>query len=151
MLTPLDIQNKKFKTAALGYQKDEVEDFLELVLNDYEELYKNSIDLNDKINALNGALEHYKSIEDTMQNTLIVAQSTGEDVKRNAEERARMTIEDAEKKAQDIIRAANESVSSITAQAESLKQSMELFKSRMIGMLSSQMEAIKTMTDNSEL
>lgn len=151
MLTPLDIQNKKFKTAALGYQKDEVEDFLELVLNDYEELYKNSIDLNDKINALNGALEHYKSIEDTMQNTLIVAQSTGEDVKRNAEERARMTIEDAEKKAQDIIKAANESVSTITAQAESLKQSMELFKSRMIGMLSSQMEAIKTMTDNSEL
>ena len=42
MLTPLDIQNKKFRTSALGYQKDEVEDFLELVLNDYESLYKSS-------------------------------------------------------------------------------------------------------------
>ncbi len=150
MLTPLDIQNKKFRTSALGYQKDEVEDFLELVLNDYESLYKSSIDLNDKINALNGALEHYKSIEDTMQNTLIVAQSTGEDVKRNAEERARLIVEDAEKRAQAIIENANKSVSTLTEQAENLKQSMELFKSRMIGMLSSQIDAVKSMTDNAE-
>lgn len=151
MLTPLDIQNKKFKTSPLGYQKDEVEDFLELVLNDYESLYKDSIDLHDKINALNNALEHYKSIEDTMQNTLIVAQSTGEDVKRNAEERARMTLEDAEKQAQAIIENANRSVSTLTAQAENLKQSMELFKSRMIGMLTAQMDAVKGMTDHTEL
>ena len=85
-----------------------------------------------------------------MQNTLIVAQSTGEDVKRNAEERARLIVEDAEKRAQAIIENANKSVSTLTEQAENLKQSMELFKSRMIGMLSSQIDAVKSMTDNAE-
>ena len=79
MLTPLDIQNKKFNSGAMGYKKNEVEEFLELLVRDYETMYKNNIDLNDKINMLNNALEHYKSIEETMQSALLVAQSTGDE------------------------------------------------------------------------
>ena len=62
-----------------------------------------------------------------------------------------MTLEDAQKQAQAIIENANRSVSTLTAQAENLKQSMELFKSRMIGMLTSQIDAVKGMTDHTEL
>ena len=58
MLTPLDIQNKDFSSGAVGYKKAEVDEFLGLLLKDYETMYKNNIDLNDKINMLNNALEH---------------------------------------------------------------------------------------------
>lgn len=144
MLTPLDIQNKRFTSGAMGYKKAEVEEFLELVLRDYETMYKNNIDLNDKINMLNSALEHYKSIEETMQNALLVAQSTGDEVRKTADEKARLTVEAAEKQAKDIVENAMRSATEATKEAENIKRSTELFKARMIGMLTSQIESLKS-------
>ena len=144
MLTPLDIQNKKFNSGAMGYKKAEVEEFLELVLRDYETMYKNNIDLNDKINMLNSALEHYKSIEETMQSALLVAQSTGDELRKTADEKARLIIEAAEKKAKDITENAMRSAQEATKEAESVKRSTELFKARMIGMLTSQIESLRS-------
>lgn len=143
MLTPLDIQNKKF-SGTMGYKKAEVDDFLELVLRDYETMYKKNIDLNDKINMLNNALEHYKAIEETMQSALLVAQSTGDELRRNADEKARLIVEAAEKQAKEITEHAVYSVSEATKEAESIRQSTELFKARIIGMLSAQLEALKS-------
>ncbi len=143
MITPLDIQNKKFSSGAMGYKKAEVEEFLELVLRDYETMYKNNIDLNDKINMLNSALEHYKSIEETMQSALLVAQSTGDELRKTADEKARLVIEAAESKAKEITENAMRSASEATKEAESVKRSTELFKARMIGMLTSQIESLR--------
>lgn len=143
MLTPLDIQNKKFTSGAMGYKKAEVEEFLELVLRDYETMYKKNIDLSDKVNMLNNALEHYKAIEDTMQNALLVAQSTGDELRKNAEEKARLIVEAAEKQAKEITEHAVYSVSEATKEAEGIRKSTELFKARMIGMLTSQLESLK--------
>ncbi len=144
MLTPLDLQNKKFTSGAMGYKKAEVEEFFELVMRDYETLYKNNIDLNDKINMLHGALEHYKSIEETMQNALLVAQSTGDEVRKTADEKARLTIEAAEKQAKDIVDSAMRSAADASKEAENVRRSTELFKARMIGMLTSQIESLKS-------
>ena len=150
MLTPLDIQNKKFNSGAMGYKKAEVEEFLELVLRDYETMYKNNIDLNDKINMLNSALEHYKSIEETMQSALLVAQSTGDELRKTADEKARLIIEAAEKKAKDITENAMRSASEATKEAESVKRSTELFKARMIGMLTSQIDSLRSSDASNE-
>lgn len=144
MLTPLDIQNKKFTSSAMGYKKNEVDEFLELVLRDYESMYKSNIDLNDKINMLNNALEHYKNIEETMQNALIVAQSASEDVRKNSEEKARITIENAERQAKEIVENAMRTASEAAKESENIKRSTELFKARMIGMMTSQIEALKS-------
>lgn len=144
MITPLDIQNKKFNSGAMGYKKNEVEEFLELVLRDYESMYKNNIDLNNKINMLNNALEHYKNIEETMQNALIVAQSASDDVRKNSEEKARITIENAERQAKEIVENAMRTASEASKEAENIKRSTELFKARMIGMMTSQIESLKS-------
>ena len=144
MLTPLDIQNKKFTSGAMGYKKAEVDEFLELLERDYETMYKNNIDLNDKINMLNKALEHYKTIEETMQSALLVAQSTGDELRKNAEEKARLIIENAENQAKEIVQNAFYSASEATKEAENVKRSTELFKARMIGMLTSQIDSLKS-------
>ena len=144
MLTPLDIQNKKFTSGAMGYKKAEVDEFLELLERDSETMYKNNIDLNDKINMLNKALEHYKTIEETMQSALLVAQSTGDELRKNAEEKARLIIENAENQAKEIVQNAFYSASEATKEAENVKRSTELFKARMIGMLTSQIDSLKS-------
>lgn len=144
MLTPLDIQNKNFSSGAMGYKKAEVDEFLGLLLKDYENMYKNNIDLNDKINMLNNALEHYKSIEETMQSALLIAQSTGDELRKNAEEKARLIIEDAEKQAKEIVENAMRSAFDATKESESVRRSTELFKAKVIGMLTSQIESLKS-------
>lgn len=144
MLTPVDIQNKRFSSSAVGYKKAEVEEFLELVLRDYETMYKNNIDLNDKVNMLNNALEHYKAIEETMQNALLVAQSTGDEMRKSADEKAQLIIDSAEKKANEIVAEAMQSSADAVKNAESIKRSTELFKAQMIGMFSSQIEMLKS-------
>ena len=144
MLTPLDIQNKDFSSGAVGYKKAEVDEFLGLLLKDYETMYKNNIDLNDKINMLNNALEHYKSIEETMQNALLVAQSAGDELRKNAEEKARLIIEDAEKQAKEIVENAMRSAFDATKESESIRRSTELFKAKVIGLFTSQIESLKS-------
>lgn len=74
MLTPLDIENREFKKTMGGYNRDDVEDFMSLLLVDYEKLYKESIASRDRITTLTEAVEHYKGQEETMQNAILAAQ-----------------------------------------------------------------------------
>ena len=71
MLTPLDIENKKFSKQMMnGYSVSEVDDFLDELTADYEKLYKENSDLKEKLDVATNNLSQYKSIETTLQNTL---------------------------------------------------------------------------------
>ena len=60
MLTPIDISNMEFSKATFGYNKNEVEEFVETVAAEYERLYKENIEYKDKINIMNEAIKNYK-------------------------------------------------------------------------------------------
>ena len=80
MITPMEIQTKKFDKAVMGYNKDDVDDFISYILEDYEQLYKQAMESDEKISSLNSQLETYRSMEETMKNSLLIAQSTAENV-----------------------------------------------------------------------
>ena len=83
MITPLDIENKKFSKQIMnGYSVDEVDDFLDELTVDYTKNYKEVMKLKKEISEISASLEHYKAIEETLQNTLVMAQTTAEDVKK---------------------------------------------------------------------
>ncbi|MBO5008899.1 MAG: DivIVA domain-containing protein [Clostridia bacterium] len=142
MITPMDLRTKTFKKAINGYDKKEIDDYMELLLADYEKIYKQSVETTDKINTLTKLLDSYKAMEDTMKNSLIVAQTTAEELTKNAREKADLTIEEANVKAKEIIAEANGEVSKIQAQIAELKTAMELYKSRAVGMLNAQIEVV---------
>ena len=109
MLTPLDIENKKFSKQMMnGYNVDEVDDFLDELTVDYEKMYKESTENKTKIDALEKDLLHYKTIENTLQNTLVMAQSTAEEVKEVARQQAEQIVKEAEgnarKSVDDLVR-----------------------------------------------
>ena len=82
MITPLDIENKKFSKQMMnGYSVEEVDDFLDDLTVDYTKNYKEATELKAKVAELTKSLEHYKNIESTLQNTLVMAQKTADDVK----------------------------------------------------------------------
>lgn len=120
MITPLDIESKEFKKTPYGYSAKEVDEFLSLVLESYEKVYKEKIELEDKISLLNEGLQYYKTMEETLKNTLVVAERTAEETKSMAHKAAEQIEKEAEFRAQELINEAKKEVYAIHQKLESL-------------------------------
>ena len=107
MLTPLDVQKQEFNVKFRGYNADEVDNFVDLVGKDYEVLYKENAELKQQIKALKNDVEKYKAMEGTLKEAIILAQTTADDVKKNANEKASNIIAEANNKAAGIVRDAD--------------------------------------------
>ncbi len=143
--TPNDLQNITFKKTFMGYSEDMVNDVLDKIIEDYSAYIRENIELKDKLALLNEGLQHYKTIEESLQNTLLVAQQTGEDIKKNAYEKAENVIKEAEVRAQKVITDANQEVIKIKFEYEDMKKRLHVFKSKAETLLLSQLEIIKQM------
>ena len=78
MISPEDILAKKFDKGR-GYDKKEIDEYLQLLYENYRELYRRNIELQDQVNALNNGLQHYKTIETSLQKALILAEKTADE------------------------------------------------------------------------
>lgn len=143
MLTPLEIEKHKFKKELFGYSAGEVDEFNEMVAENYEKIYKENIALKDKINLLTNAVKQYKSMEETLQNAIIVAQSTGEEVQKNAREKAGNIIREAENQASRILNDAGKEVTKVSYEYEKMKRNVEVFRTKIISLLTSQLDIVK--------
>ena len=145
--TPNDLQNITFKKTFMGYSEDQVNDVLDKVIEDYTAYIHENLELKDKISVLNEGIQHYKTLEESLQNTLIVAQQTGEEIKKNAYEKADNILKEAELKAQKIINDANQEVIRIKYEYEEIRKKLHVFKSKAETLLLSQLEVLKQMFD----
>lgn len=150
MLTPLDIENKRFTKTIKGYNVDEVDDFLDQVTFEYEKLYKENAEFKSKFDGLNKELEHYKTVEHTLQNTLLMAQSTAEDIKAMAQKQADQIIDEAKIEAQRMVEGVNKDEVEIRRKTEELKKQFEVYKAKMEALLISQLELLQDKSEESE-
>ncbi|WP_294160234.1 DivIVA domain-containing protein [uncultured Selenomonas sp.] len=88
MLTPMDIHNKEFKRSFRGYNEDEIDEFLDQVVNDYERLYRENDQLKKDLELSKKANVDYVNREQTIKDTLVMAQKTAEEVTKSAKENA---------------------------------------------------------------
>ena len=147
MLTPLDIENKRFSKTLKGYNVDEVDDFLDQLTIDYEKLYKENAELKDQIEESKKDLEHYKNVEHTLQNTLVMAQTTAEDIKKNAQTRAEQIIRDAQSEAKRATEEITKEEFDIRKRTEELKRQFGVYKAKMEALLISQLELLQDKED----
>ena len=151
MLTPLEIENKTFnKQMVNGYSVNEVHEFMTSLLADYEKLYKENIEYKDKIEMLNQGIQHYKSIEDTLQNALIVAQGTAETVKQNAKAEADNIVKQAEINATKAVDEIKKHRIETEMQYGETKKQFDVYKAKMESLLISQLELLKEMNKNED-
>ncbi|MDX8364989.1 DivIVA domain-containing protein [Cytobacillus sp. IB215665] len=142
-LTPLDIHNKEFSKGFRGYDEDEVNEFLDQVIKDYEIVIRQKKELEDKVTDLTERINHFTSIEETLNKSIVIAQETAEEVKRNAEKEAKLIIKEAEKNADRII---NESLSKsrkITLEIEELKKQSKVFRNRFKMLIEAQLDMLQ--------
>ena len=151
MLTPLDIENKKFSKQMMnGYSVEEVDEFLDELTIDYEKAYKEGNELREKVDELEKSLSHYKSIEETIQNTLIMAQTTAEEVKEVAKQQAEQIIKEAESGAKKSIEEYEQTIITKKKEMEDMRKQFEVYKAKMESLLISQLELIKEINKNEE-
>ena len=144
MITPLDIENKRFSKQMMnGYSVEEVDDFLDDLTADYSRNYKENAELKTKIEELNKSIEHYKSIESTLNNTLVMAQSTAEDIKKVAKQQAEQIINEAKSNAQKQVDDLNNELVAKTKEVEDVKKQFDIYKAKMESLLISQLELLK--------
>lgn len=147
MITPLDIENKKFQKQMKGYNVDEVDEFLDQLTLDYEKLYKENSALKDEIENNKKDLEHYKSIEKTLQNTLVMAQTTAEDIKNVARQQADQLVRDAQADARKAVEDLGRMEVEKKKEYEELKKQLDIYKAKMEALLISQLELLKDMKE----
>lgn len=151
MLTPLDIENKRFSRKRIsGYSVEEVDEFLDEVTGDYEKLYKENTELKDKIVVLEESIKHYKSIEDTLQNTLVMAQSTADEIKAVAQSKADQIMQNAEGNAQKQVEELTSKITMKKYELDDLRKQLDVYKAKMESLLISQLELLKEINKNDD-
>ena len=141
MLTPVDVQNKIFK-GGIGYDKRDVESFIKEVASDYETLYRSNVELKDKVSTLNESLQHYKSIEDSMQKALAISEKTAEETINAANDKVRQMGIEAEKRAESILEDAKEELTKTKQEIYDLQQLYTKFKDQFTNFLNAQLKII---------
>ncbi len=144
MITPLDIENKRFSKQMMnGYSVEEVDDFLDDLTEDYTKNYKEVSELKSKVQELTKNIEHYKAIEETLQSTLLMAQTTAEDVKKVAKQQADQIINDAKGSAKKQISDLDNEIMAKKKELEDVKKQFDIYKAKMESLLISQLELLK--------
>ena len=151
MITPLDIENKRFaKQMMNGYNVEEVDDFLDELTVDYSKNYKELTELRAKVEELNSSLAQYKSIESTLQNTSVMAQTTAEEVKNVAKQKADQIVEEAKASAQKQVDDLNNEIVQKQKEVDDIKKQFDIYKAKMESLLISQLELLKEVNKNDE-
>ena len=144
MITPIEIQNKSFKSGGLGYEKRDVDQFMKELLSSYEAIYRENVDMKDKINTLTDALQQYKYIEKTLQKALVLAEKTAEDTKQLAQKEAKRIEKEAQLKYQIVLGDAKNELNKIHKQTMKLMQQYEMYRAQFKNLAKAQIELIES-------
>lgn len=166
-LSPLDIQNKTFQKKKFGgFDPDEVDDFLDQVMRDYEELTQKNRSLEKDLKHSNEKLEYFNQLKENLNETLITAKGMERQIKANAaneadvivrtaQQQADKLLQDAQTKAErldadskakatDILDDAAKSARKLATETDDLKAKTRVFHQNLALMLESQLQTVKS-------
>ena len=121
---------KKFTTSVNGYNKSEVNDFVSMVIVEYEKLLNKSKEKDQQIAILKNKLEHYTGLEDSLNRAIFVAEDSAKEMRRTASNEAKLIIEDAKKNASRIVNDSLVKAAQTDAEVEKLKTQLKIYKAR---------------------
>jgi len=143
-LSPLDIHNKEFGRSFRGYDEDEVDDFLERIIQDYEGLIRQNKELEDRVENLLEKLKHFTNIEESLSKAILIAQETAEEVKANARKEAQLIIKESEKNADRIVSEALNKSRKISLEVEEVQKHAIVFRARFRSLIQVQLEMLES-------
>ena len=139
---------RKFNTSLNGYNKIEVNNFVNEVTHEYESMLAKLKQQDQEIEKLKQDLVKYQNMENTLNRALVVAEDASNQIKRVARDEARGVIEDAKRNASRIVNDALLKADKIEQDAETLKRRVVIFKRRLKSVVDEQMEFIDSINED---
>src|SRR5690625_1137497 len=143
-LSPLDIHNKEFTKGIFGYNEDEVNDFLDQIIKDYEIVIREKKELEKQVKELQEQLSHYSNIEGTLNKSIVIAQEAAEELKANATKESKLIIKEAEKNADRIINEALDESRKISMETDGIQRQAKVFRTRLKMLIEAQLDMINS-------
>lgn len=143
-LSPLDIHNKEFTRGFRGYVEDEVNEFLDQIIKDYEILLREKKDLEDRVRTMTEQMNHFSTMEDTLQKSIVVAQEAADELRRNSQKESKLILKEAEKNADRIVNEALTKARKVTIEIDELKKQSKVFRNRFKMLVEAQLDLLST-------
>lgn len=143
-LSPLDIHNKEFSRGFRGYAEDEVNEFLDQIIKDYEILLREKRELEEKVKTMTEQMKHYNTLEDTLSKSIVIAQEAAEEVRRNSQKEAKLIVKEAEKNSDRIVNEALAKARTVTIEIDELKKQSKVFRNRFKMLVEAQLDLLNT-------
>lgn len=144
-LSPLDIQQQQFRKKILnGYDKREVDTFMELIRNEMEELITENMELKQQLKNKSESLDEYKDREQTIKETMLTTQRLKEDIHANAVKEAQLIIADAKVKAEEIINSAQNRYMEIVNEIKELRRQKIQLEANLKAILETHLKMLDT-------
>ncbi len=154
-ITSLEIKDKTFSTRFRGFDPEEVDEFLDIVVRDYEDLVRSNHDKDLHIKNLEDRLSYFDEMKDSLSQSVLIAQDTAERVKQAAAERsnniihqaeqdAQRLLEEAKYKANEILRHATDNAKKVAVETEELKNKSRVFHQRLKSTIESQLAIVES-------
>lgn len=150
MLSPIDLETKEFKKTLGGYNREDVDQFMTMIFQDYKTIYMENVSLKDKVNMLSSAVSKYKSMEDVLQSTLVVAQTASDELKNTAREKAGVIVEEAELRAGKVELEAKQKLSRIENDYNNIKLQLSSYKQQITALLEGILDTVKSLPEDTE-
>lgn len=148
--TPNDLQNILFKRALFGFNQLQVEDVLDKVVEDLSAYIKENTKLKEKVEDIQEKLNYYRQIEQNLQNSLVIAQQTSDEIVTNAKKNAENILKEAELNARQIIEDANKEVLSVRFEYERIRREMEAYKVKAESIIKAQLQSLRNLCEQEE-
>ncbi len=154
-ITSLEIKDKTFSTRFRGFDPEEVDEFLDIVVRDYEDLVRSNHDKDLHIKNLEERLSYFDEMKDSLSQSVLIAQDTAERVKQTAHDRsnniihqaeqdAHRLLEEAKYKANEILRQATDNAKKVAVETEELKNKSRVFHQRLKSTIESQLAIVES-------
>jgi cell division initiation protein len=134
-ITPIDIQQHRFKTSPFGYEKSGVDHFLEQVAEELEQYHRHLQELKEELARTRASLEEMRQREEMLKETLMTAQKMTDDIKANALKEAEILIAEAGLQGEKIIQDAEARRSELLNELQELQRQKVAFESSLRGMI----------------
>lgn len=144
-LTPLDIRKQLFKKVMRGYDTVEVDTFMEMTANEFEDLLKMHKEMREKLLEVETHLKDYRQVEKTLQQTLMQLQETTGRTYEAARRDAEVILKEAEIKAAGVLQDAVGQLSRVKNDVLQLQGKRDSLVARLKMLLTTELDLLKTM------
>ncbi|MCH7761607.1 DivIVA domain-containing protein [candidate division TA06 bacterium] len=149
-ITPIDLRKQEFRNALRGYDRHEVNAFLEMVANELDELLREHAALTERIRDQDGKIDDYRQMEKTLQETLFSAQKTVDELRKNAEKEAELILRNAKIEADGVVADARNEIVQLREEISSLRSEKEAFLAQFEGLIQAQKRFLSAYQERKE-